>query len=125
MQMTLKAAHKVFLADHPHLDISLSIFVRMRRKNVRLLSSKHRNFCLYVSCLNVHFKLIVLNRVCATTGNKALLIEDEQSLLDVLLCEKLMVHASTIPTVLHHHVNDAETTKRQFRTITPIYRIKP
>lgn len=66
------------------MKIGFTKFTLLRPRNVRLISMSHRDFCLCPYCLNIKYKLLCVNRVAAPDDK----IEDENSLINKLLCPK-------------------------------------
>ncbi|WAR05816.1 hypothetical protein MAR_021185 [Mya arenaria] len=82
MQVTLLVAFTLFKKENPDCRIGLTIFTALRPKNVRLLTTRHWNYCVCLICQNVLYKLKTLNRFLPEK------IKDFNQLLDVILCPK-------------------------------------
>ena len=78
----------MFESEYPGLKLSYSKFALLRPKNVRLLSKIHHEVCICVYCMNIKYKLIVLNRAINTAKltNDVEKIPDEYAFTDRLLC---------------------------------------
>lgn len=65
LEITLKAAFRLFQKEHPSVNISYTKFTQLRPKNVRLLSAMKQEGCLCAYCMNVKYKLLSLNKLVA------------------------------------------------------------
>lgn len=88
MQITLKAAFKVFRRENPDIKLSYTRFTLKRPKNVRLLSHAFHNVCLCPYCMNIKYKVLALNRAVALAGVPTEKLDDERALYNMLLCSK-------------------------------------
>ncbi|XP_050388651.1 uncharacterized protein LOC126820602 [Patella vulgata] len=84
LQMSLKAAHSKYQEEF-HAKCSYAKFARLRPKNVKLLTTKYREYCVCIYCINVRFKLLTLSRQVKEPGKKH---ANETDLLNILLCPK-------------------------------------
>ncbi|XP_038055143.1 uncharacterized protein LOC119727354 [Patiria miniata] len=86
--MSLTAAHRMFQKEYPDSRVSYSKFTFLRPKNVRLLSKVHHEVCTCVYCMNIKYKLMVVNRVINTTKSTSgvVKIADEYEFVNKLLC---------------------------------------
>ena len=82
MQVKLLAAFGLFKKENADCRIGFTKFTSLRPKNVRLLSTRHWNYCVCLVCQNVSYKLNTLNRLLKEK------IKDFKQLLDVVLCPK-------------------------------------
>ncbi|WAR09173.1 hypothetical protein MAR_019131 [Mya arenaria] len=82
MQVTLLVAFTLFKKENPDCRIGLTKFTALRPKNVRLLTTRHWNYCVCLICQNVSYRLKTLNRFLPEK------IKDFNQLLDVILCPK-------------------------------------
>lgn len=83
MTESLKQAHKRF----PGVKVSLSTFKRNRPKEVLTMDKEKFRTCLCEYCLNVEFKVDVLNRVCGNNNLKQLKLEDKYDCVQKTLCD--------------------------------------
>lgn len=88
LQITLKAAFRLFQKEHPSVKISYTKFTQLRPKNVRLLSAMKQEGCLCAYCMNVKYKLLSLNKLVAQGKLHQSLKIDERDLVNKLLCPK-------------------------------------
>ena len=95
MNLTIRAAYKMFRKEHVTVKIGLTKFYQLRPENVRMLSAVHRDICLCPYCLNIRYKLSCLNRVIIEKqldnpdiSLNRLKIDGELGLRDMVLCPK-------------------------------------
>ena len=88
LQMTMRAAHSMFVSENPTVKVSYAKFTYLRPKNVRLLSKVHHEVCVCVYCVNIKYKLLVVNRAIDTTRKAGTVkkIADEFDFINHLLC---------------------------------------
>ena len=88
LQMPMTAAHRMFLSENPGSRVSYSKFTFLRPKNVRLLSKVQHEVCTCVYCMNIKYKLMVVNRVINSTKliGTVMKIADEYEFVEKLLC---------------------------------------
>ena len=87
MQVTVKAAFTKFGKENQNSNICFSKFASMQPKNVKLIQSNQREYCLCVYCLNVKFDVLALHRAALKEG----IVDtpkDEGELMDMILCPK-------------------------------------
>ncbi|XP_060573349.1 LOW QUALITY PROTEIN: uncharacterized protein LOC132731228 [Ruditapes philippinarum] len=84
MQVSVKTAHAKYNFEN-HKNVSLGKFAALRKRNVRLLSLSHRDYCCCPYCTNIRFKLLTLSRVSPDQKCKK---TNENDIVDILLCPK-------------------------------------
>lgn len=84
MQVSIKAAHAKYTFEN-NSKVSLGKFASLRKRNVRLLSQSHRDFCCCPYCTNIKFKLLTLSR---TSSEQQCKKTHENDVVDILLCPK-------------------------------------
>ena len=87
MQKSLLVTWQIFKAENPDVPMSYSKFAALRPRNVRLLTTKYREYCMCVYCLNIRYKVHALKPLMKDPAKKNMLT-DEDSIVQILLCEK-------------------------------------
>ncbi|WAR02999.1 hypothetical protein MAR_009557, partial [Mya arenaria] len=80
MQVTLAVAFAMFKQVYKECKIGFTKFTTLRPKNVRLLTTKHWNFCVCTVCQNISYKLKAVTKV--------LNIKDFNEFLDIVMCPR-------------------------------------
>lgn len=89
MQQTLKQAHIMFKAENPTVKVGYTCFTKLKPGNVRKISATFLDTCQCVYCINIRLKVLAINRAITRHGlDHNLKLEDERSVVKMLLCEK-------------------------------------
>lgn len=114
MQQTLKQAYNLFQAEHSSVKVGYTCFTKLKPGNVRKISATFLDTCQCVYCLNVRLKVLAINRAITRHGlDLSLKLEDERSVVRMLLCEKegdSMFHKPQCVQGKCQHCGDHERT---------------
>lgn len=86
MQISVSAAWAKYNDENKSKKVSLGKFASLRPRNIRKLSTKHREYCVCVYCTNIRYKLLTLGKEVPDLMKK--LKTNETELASILLCEK-------------------------------------
>ncbi|ESO85590.1 hypothetical protein LOTGIDRAFT_155079 [Lottia gigantea] len=79
---SLAAAYKLFKKQEPDIKLGFRKFVELKPKQVRLLKKSYWDACVCPYCINISYKLNVLNRYVGEEKQ----LKNEHDLFDMLLC---------------------------------------
>jgi len=83
--MSIKEVYQKYKKEYKSEVVSFSTFACIRPKNVRLLTSSHREYCMCVYCMNIRNKLLCLEHAKPSAGPKQI---SEINLFEMILCPK-------------------------------------
>ena len=115
MQCSLLSAHSKFSSENTDLLLSYSTFAKLRPDNVKLMSTKYRQNCECVYCVNIRYKLATLSNLVDNEKKQS----HESDLMDMTLCNKTdKFHNVKCVAKQCNTCKDYETSLRQYYNFT-------
>lgn len=84
LQSTLASAFNQFKEEFPQIQVGFTKFTLLRPKQVKILTSKFRDYCVCSCCANIMLKLSVVNKIIPKEER----IQDEDDVIMKILCPK-------------------------------------
>ena len=85
MQLSVSATYLKYVREKGKI-VSFGKFASLRPKLLRKMSSKHREYCVCVYCINIRYKMIAMSKYTKQLDKKKQV--SEYQLADIVLCNK-------------------------------------